>query len=163
VTMSVCLRVRSTVVIIRSLPTVVEVTEMSPRLPEREAATVPRLKVPRMADFEEWATVPEGEGVRLEVRDMPEFEFEAPVVAEPEDETLVVKVTEVPRLEMPRLSEEAMVESETMVPHVQLCARVRCEMPKAEAVVACRGRLRSHPQHRQDGCEQHDPAHHVAP
>jgi hypothetical protein len=43
-------------------PTVVEVTEMSrqkvPRLPEREAATVPRLKVPWMAEFEEWATMP---------------------------------------------------------------------------------------------------------
>jgi hypothetical protein len=52
------------------------------------------------------------------------FEFETPVVAEPEDETLVAKVTEVARLEMPRLSEEALVESETMVPHVQRCARV---------------------------------------
>jgi hypothetical protein len=109
-------------------PTLVEVTEMSrpkvPRLPEREAATVPWLKVPRMAEFEEWATMPEGEGVGLEVRDMPEFEFETPVVAEPEDEPLVAKVTEVARLEMPRLSEEALVESETMVPHVQRCARV---------------------------------------
>ena len=112
---------------------------------------MPRLKMPRLAELEEWAAMPEAERMGLEVRDMAEPECETSVVAEP---TLVAEATEMPRLEVwdmseleyeafvitefeheapvakvtevSRLAEEAtVVELEAMVPQVQLRARVR--------------------------------------
>jgi hypothetical protein len=73
---------------------------------------MPRLKMPRVAEFEEWAATPEAEPVGLEVRDVPEPESETPVVPEP---ALVAEVTEMPRLEvwdMSELEHEAIVIAE---------------------------------------------------
>jgi hypothetical protein len=63
---------------------------------------MPQLKMPRLAEFEEWAAMPGAEGVGLEVRDMPEPECETSVVAEP---TLVAEATEMPQLRVWNKSE----------------------------------------------------------
>jgi hypothetical protein len=56
----------------------------------------------RVAEFEEWAAMPEAERMGLEVQDMPEPECETPVVTEP---TLMAEATEMPRLKVWDMSE----------------------------------------------------------
>ena len=127
----------------------------APRLAKGEAATVPRRKGQRVAEFEEWAAMPGAERLGLEVRDMPEPECETPMIAEPtlvaeatemsrlevwdmselerkapiaelEHEAPVAEVTEAPRLEVAVLPEEAaMVEFKAMMRQMKSCAGMR--------------------------------------
>jgi hypothetical protein len=108
-----------------------------------------------VAELQHQARVPElPEVPRLKLRGM----------SKPECKTSVAEVPEVPRLERPRLSNEAtVVEFEARVVQVQLRASVPREMAKTEAAVACLGWLRHHPQRRHDGCEHHHFAHRGAP
>jgi hypothetical protein len=118
-----------------------------PRLAKGEAATVPRRKGSRVAEFEESAAMPEAERMGLEVRNMPELESKTPAIAEP---TLVAEVTEMPRLEVWDMSElkyEAFVvaEFEHEAPVAEVTEGQRLEvavLPEEAAMVELKAKMR---------------------
>jgi hypothetical protein len=93
---------------------------------EYKAAIVPRSEVPWLVESEEQPvmTVPVAKALVLEIRRVAELEHNVPV-AEHKHETAVAEVTEVPRLEGPRLPKEAtMLKLGVTVSQVQLRASV---------------------------------------
>jgi hypothetical protein len=133
----------------------------APRLAEGEAAPMPRLKMPRLAEFEEWTAMPGPEGMGLEVRDMAEPECETSVVAEP---TLVAEATEGPWLKVAVLPEEAvMVELKAMMRQMKSRAGVWWEMAETEGAVTRLHYVRCHSYRGQDSCKDQGLAHHFAP
>jgi hypothetical protein len=97
-----------------------------------------------------------------EVSEVPRLEVSG--MSEPQCEGTVVEPPEMPRLERPRSSNEAIVvELEAVVAQVQLRHGVPRELPNTEAAVSCLGWLRYHRQRRHDSREHHHFAHRGAP
>jgi hypothetical protein len=119
---------------------------------EGKVAVVLLAHVPRAIEPEKEAALAAfmSEAARLEGKHVTGFEHSVPI-AEPEHETSVTEVTEVPPHEGLRLPKEAtLVEHGATVSQVQLRASVSREMAKTNAVVMCLGWLGRHSQRHYD-------------
>src|SRR5919106_575944 len=124
---------------------------------------VPTLEASRAVEPGGQAAMALSVAVRLEAREVAEFEREVPV-AEFEHESPMAEVAEVPRLEVAVLAEDApLMELEAMVRPMKFCASMWGEMAEAYAAIAGLNRLRRHRNRRDHCCRHQDPAHRLAP
>jgi hypothetical protein len=93
---------------------------------------------------------------------MAEFEHEV-AVAKLEHESALAEPMEVPRPKIPMLSEAAVVELEATMRPMEVDARVGRKMAERGVAIASLPRLRRDYLDREDGCQDHDPAHRLTP
>src|SRR5919106_1636571 len=147
---------------------------------------VPTLEASRAVEPGGQAAMALSVAVRLEAREVAEFEREIPVaefehespmaevtevprlevwgMSELEHEILMAEVTEVPRLDVSVFAEDApLMELEAMMRPMKFCASMWGEMAEAYAAIAGLNRLRRHRNRRDHCCRHQDPAHRLAP